>query len=1167
MEQVVSAPASASLDPQVKEDEKVYLGLLVRASLLLLSKDFPLEVQRHGARMIEHLLKFRSEELSSADLLNLKVELVKYPDVDHAVSKIANYSEQNMHRSNLLPLSANNSPRSLAAEETVEEYNSVASSPQFSLHLDIFDGPVPIYSLESDKSCHSSSSNTSSTRSGTSNGLTSESSNSNNQSFVRSFGLSSDAQVDYDESELEVQGLMSIDISDNNEVDDDPEDQIIPKYHSVFGTRITVSKKIADFVHPQMLGFDGKAYGNQVNGCLLLVEHNILCQSLVITSCFRNLENKSILSLLFDSLNIIWNQPEWKSTFLCTGFGLSCLLSGSHFLKMVYNVVKVFENELKRSIEEDFTDFIPLLPLFLPLLLQLLRCIHALWKDQISCNLFKELEEAKMLTNGDEDSQVNETRKFLEKIRESGAYNIIGLSMSLDGAFTEILDISSLSAAFVDLDSMEFRHLSKLIHLVLSPLVKTCPREFWKEWMLNLLGPVLRHCEDVLYYAWFSLLHQGRAGASYYFGKLPGSAESIEKLEQTILLEFTRDVSHLFGKLCSPELNNGLSHEYFEDASDKKMIAFQDLDSISSNSLIGYLLVHDCFGRLRMSLFGYWVDDEAATKAIPFCRTLVLLAGVSKDERLRQLILHELLPSVTKRLDAQLPCAIRHLNCKLNSRISDSVNKDLIVLCQESYNCLYSNVHAQSQDLVVEYKDRNNAEDNFSCWFTKLKEDLRKKACSVAPKEFKGGKVEWNWEFEDELGRYIPVYIDMLNQVDAMEDVSAHDYFNWPVLLQKLKPEFRSKYAIKSSDHHHLMAISYMRRRKFNSTAQVRNHKIMCEILSKLIVLTPYIKGSDCSYSVIDRLEQSAKALFSSFDSYDVEKSVDVLLDSVLYLWEPQFHPLIREGHKDLLLWVIGELTSAKEFNHFQPLAPDPEDFPPHLKPHAMLYIANKLKTSLYALAEQQLHMHEEYDGYLAYGKLDDYIYKYMTSEGYFSGKDVDSWAVPQQFSDLDRDLIKLSLQRRAAIVQIDRQVHTYLSCLSVLLEDKLLKDRVIVMMNELELEGFFDTDSCHINWENKRFTELVDNFSNEVFKNHSLPKHYIIRGIVDCRTFLIWRDGTRRSFEQVVSEACDRLTAYLPQFWRDTRHYKHYFYDIVQKPLEKIFLCQAHDFGIFSTS
>lgn len=52
--------------------------------------------------------------------------------------------------------------------------------------------------------------------------------------------------------------------------------------------------------------------------------------------------------------------------------------------------------------------------------LQLLRCIHSLWRDQISCNLSEEIERAKMPMNGNEGFEQNETGESLEKVLESG---------------------------------------------------------------------------------------------------------------------------------------------------------------------------------------------------------------------------------------------------------------------------------------------------------------------------------------------------------------------------------------------------------------------------------------------------------------------------------------------------------------------------------------------------------------------------------------------------------------------------------------------------------------------------------------------------------------------------------------------------------------------------
>ncbi|CAL4984407.1 unnamed protein product [Urochloa decumbens] len=1108
----VESAAAFELDPQVKEDEEGYVGLLVRVSLLLLSNDIPLEVHQHGDKMRQHLLKFRHEELSSADLLNLTVvELVVSPDENHTSSKSANAKEQNKNRRSLLVLAAKNNLRSLDEEET-----------------------------ETDGSSHSSSS--SNNKSGStvtaSNWCSSESSSSNNNvSCMGSFELSIDARTDCGESELEVQRLMEIDISDN-EVDDGPEGQ----------------DDFADIVHPQMLRFYGKAYCHQLKGCLLLAEHNILCEAFVMI-CSRNAVHKGLILCVLNLLNMIWTQPEWENTFLLTGFDLSCLFSDRYFLKMVYGVVKLCENELKRSRGVEITEgqsydtyFDPLLRLILPWLLQLLQCIHSLWRDQIACNLSEEIESAKMPMNSDDDFKQNETRDFLEDIRESG-YKVVGVCMSIEGAFTDLLDKSSFNRVLVDLVSMEFRHLRKLIDAVFLPLVRNCPPEFWKEWMLNLLQPLLRHCESVLYSAWFSLMHKGRAKVPYYFGKLTGSAEDIEKLEHSLLLDFTRSVCHLFGIISSPESNNDLFLESFEDSNDRRMTAFQDLESVSSSSLIGFLLARDCFGRLRMGLFGYWVDDEASRNAIPFCRALVRLAGVTKDQRLELFVLDELLPSLIRRVDDQLPCAIRHLICKLNSNISDDVNKDLILLCFESYKYLSSNVDAESKNMVGEDKHIGNYSDNFMRWLAKQKKDLHARARHAAPNDFDRWKTEWNWEFEDEFRRYLPLYIGMLKEVDAIGS-SKDDYSDWEI-LEKLNPEFRSKYAINSIEHHHFITILNMRRRQYYSIAQVRNHNQMAAFLSKIITIKPYIKGSDDFDAVINRLK-NIETPFSTFYSYDVEESVHILLDSVLYFWEPQFHPLIREGHNDLLLWIIDQLTKGKEFEDFQPLLPDPRDFPTHLEPYALQYIVTKLNTSEFVTAELQLRLHQEYDNYLASGELDNYIHESVSSEEILFGIDVDNCTVQHKFSDLDHDLIKLSLKRRAAIVQLYNEVRIYSDCIRGLVADDSLKSGLTSLMKELEVGGFFAIDNELVTSE--EITELVDRFRDEVFNGHSLPRHYVIRGIIDYRTILLQKD-TWGAFKQVVGEPHDRLREYLPKFWRDTRHYKHKFYDIIRGPLEKIFV------------
>ena len=103
-----------------------------------------------------------------------------------------------------------------------------------------------------------------------------------------------------------------------------------------------------------------------------------------------------------------------------------------------------------------------------------------------------------------------------------------------------------------------------------------------------------------------------------------------------------------------------------------------------------------------MSLFGHLVDGEAATKAIPFCRALIHLAGAANDDKLRVFISDELLPCLIRLIDDQLPCAIRCLVHKLNSvqammlsRILSSFVKKHITIYQAIF------MHKARQGLTI----------------------------------------------------------------------------------------------------------------------------------------------------------------------------------------------------------------------------------------------------------------------------------------------------------------------------------------------------------------------------------------------------------------------------------------------------------------------------------
>jgi hypothetical protein len=79
-----SSPATAAeadvdgnLSPAKSGLVEVYMESFLGVSLLLASKEFPLEVQLHGSKMLQHLVDHRSGQLSAAQLLDVKIQLVE----------------------------------------------------------------------------------------------------------------------------------------------------------------------------------------------------------------------------------------------------------------------------------------------------------------------------------------------------------------------------------------------------------------------------------------------------------------------------------------------------------------------------------------------------------------------------------------------------------------------------------------------------------------------------------------------------------------------------------------------------------------------------------------------------------------------------------------------------------------------------------------------------------------------------------------------------------------------------------------------------------------------------------------------------------------------------------------------------------------------------------
>ncbi|XP_047055184.1 uncharacterized protein LOC124661368 [Lolium rigidum] len=1003
----------------VRTEEEEYVESFVRVSLLLASEDLR-KVQDHGSKMLKHLLKHRSEKISSTDLLKLKLQLVKL-NTDSAVDSAEAISEETVpkiekakhkHNTSLLVLAARNNLRSqetgeadgvsasstpgsscqsisldsgkrplvsgdervdlslaldpsfhsgetvspsmplknlgqliwvsedeiidLTIDQTLQQIKSSCSFPQDAhLHSLPFpvDHPIPIssgtlpdysdtpkrlvLSLESD---------------GRSNGSNGFASTGNRNSC----------------SPGEIDGsILSKSDGSSPEKSDGSNDS-----SGIMSDKKTQSSDWS----VKAMGVDETISLNQGVGCLLLTEHNLLCEAFVIvTSCPGIQQYAIMLPCLLNSLNRIWTQREWNDKYVDTVSGLSNLFSDGQFLKMSYHIVKFCEEKLTGSVKNEYgaCDVFPvaLLQSIIPLFLRLLRCIHALWSVEIgigwlpqevdmakslSCNelgCLLEISDGLYTIDSDESFRENETRALLEGTRQR-VYNFIGQCTTVEEAFSKLLDSLSVSNAFMEaLECMEFRHLGKLIHLVAVPLVKHCPSELWEEWTVNFLEPILLQCEHRLHAAWFYHLYENQADSLFNYGNLVGEDEEIKSLGYMLLLEFTRKLSGLLEALALMEQTSVRLHEDVKPICNKDTVSSQDLNSVSPSSLFRFLLRHDCFGKLRMGLFGYFVDDEAARKALQFCRCLIRLAVSTNDGRLRLLIVDDLLPCLTRRLDNDLQCAVQDVMRPLRSSTTSSVDQELLVLCKDLYVNLVKDSDGKD-------KDSDSDENNFESWLTKEKGNLRVKACSAA-KELPDGS-DWNWEFEDEFQRYLPAYMEMLQQVDSIDACEVYDHLEEEALLQKLGTNFRSKYGINSREHPYMLTISSLWQRQCYSMSGILYQRKKIKCISELLKLKPHIKVFNCSSATISRLQEKIEINFEDPECAMLP-SLD-LLDDLLSLWEPVYHPLIRESHMDILLRKVDQYIKATEREHCQQVVPATLDFEVHLQPYADAFLRISLK-------------------------------------------------------------------------------------------------------------------------------------------------------------------------------------------------------------------------------
>ncbi|XP_077218100.1 ARM repeat superfamily protein isoform X2 [Tasmannia lanceolata] len=483
---------------------------------------------------------------------------------------------------------------------------------------------------------------------------------------------------------------------------------------------------------------DTMAYLQQ-EGRLLRGEHNLLGEAfLVMASAAGIQQQQEVLAWLLEPLSKQWMQIEWQNVYLSDPLGLVRLCSETEFMWSIYHTVTFFEKALKRSAikkassklqigsltSEDSTPSHPMashLSWMLPPLLRLLRSIHSLWSPPITQVLpveiraamsMSQVEQASLLGEGNykvpknmltytDSSQVdinkegsaeaneNNIRNWLKGIRDSG-YNVLGLSTTVGGSAFRCLDIPSVALALTEnIQSMEFRHIRLLVHLVLIPLVKFCPADLWEEWLEKLLHPLFLHCHHALSCSWSSLLRDGRAKVPDNCGNLSGLDLKVEVMEEKLLRDLTREICSLLSVLASPGLNKGIpSLEQFGHASRAEMSSLKELDAFATGSLVGFLLNHKApaLPALQICVEAFaWTDGESVAKIASFCGAVVLLAASTNNMELGEFVAKDLFYAI-----------IQGLALESNAIIS----ADLVGLCREIFIFLSDRHPAPRQVLL-----------------------------------------------------------------------------------------------------------------------------------------------------------------------------------------------------------------------------------------------------------------------------------------------------------------------------------------------------------------------------------------------------------------------------------------------------------------------------------
>ncbi|XP_078440422.1 ARM repeat superfamily protein isoform X2 [Wolffia australiana] len=462
---------------------------------------------------------------------------------------------------------------------------------------------------------------------------------------------------------------------------------------------------------PHMKGIAETMTYLQGEGLLLRGEHNMIAEAILVMASSSGIQQQQeVLAWLLEPLSNQWTDSEWQRSYLYDPNGLKMLFSKSQIMWSIYHNVTFFEKALRRggakkAATEVSTSQHPMcshLPWILPPLLRLVRSIHVLWSQVGSQSLPSEIRLAMTMSPSEQTSLLGEVaskpsksqsgrleypsiemdsgsnentiRNWLKGVRDS-CYNVLGLSIMAGEGFFLCVESSAFSAAVMEnIQTMEFRHIRQLIHLVLIPLVKSCPPNLWEEWLEKTLYPLFMHCQQALSYSWAGLLRESRAKVPDQFGNQPGPDLNVEVMEEKLLRDLTREITLLFSLLALPARNKGIpSLEQLASIRRADPSSLKPLSSFSSTSLTAFVLGHKALAvpalQICREAFA-WTDSGSVSKVVSFCGVVILLATATDDPELKGFVARDLLYA-----------GIQALGVESNAFVCS----DLLGLCREIF--------------------------------------------------------------------------------------------------------------------------------------------------------------------------------------------------------------------------------------------------------------------------------------------------------------------------------------------------------------------------------------------------------------------------------------------------------------------------------------------------